>query len=180
MKNLGPIDYLSPIPPEGYRCMDCDAFGVKLWRMSNSSCIEFRCLVCANIKEEEDAIPSPDKRGVIRTVDGQKRQTESIGNLVPAIPVPDGSSCWSSGYASNEACLWWWSLPFITLKRVTIHTKPGTKIFITSDNAIYEILALYESEPYPESAPGSKTMNPGHYSVDSNGDVTPLGKEEGS
>lgn len=180
MKSLGPIDYLSPVPPDGYRCMDCDTHGVKMWRMSNSSCIEFRCFTCACLQEKVKATPSVDRKGVMKLSHGIHVQSDQIGNLVPAIPSEDGSTCWGYSNASAEACQWWWSLPFYPLKRITIYTKPGNRIFLTADNALYEIFALYESEPYPPCAPGSKQINPGHYSVNSNGDVTPLGEEKGS
>ena len=112
MKNIGPVDYLQDVPPDLYCCQFCGAWNVKLWRMGASSCIEFHCLACANKKEKKKAVPSEDKRGVVYFQYGENRQSDQIGNLLPAVPTPEGDTCWGYTSIPPEGCEWWYRLPY--------------------------------------------------------------------
>lgn len=111
MKNVGIVDY-KQAPPDGYHCQFCGVRGVKLWRMSASSCIEFHCLLCANKKEKEITSPSKDGRRLVKFEYGAIRETDQIGSLVPAVPVPEGDTCWGYTSVPQEACEWWYGLPY--------------------------------------------------------------------
>lgn len=161
--------------------MDCDVHGVKLWRMSNSFSIEFRCFTCACIQEKVDAIPSEDKKGVMKApfhANGNtalpRVQSDQIGSLVPAVPSPDGTSCFSYGNVPAEGCQWWWGLPFYPMKRISIYTKPGNRTFLTADNVIYEIHALNTDDPLPAAEHGTTLLTPGRFNIDKDGNVTPV------
>ena len=93
MKN---VSYLSGTTPPEYRCAWCSAFGVKLWRMSNSSHVELLCYDCGKIEQG---------------CGGSMPKSDQIGSLVPAIPDEEGISYWWYNSAPVLGCWWWWQLP---------------------------------------------------------------------
>lgn len=101
---LGPVDFSGDIPPpSGYRCLICNAHGVRLWRDWNCIAvyITLRCYDCVIDKAE-------DKKDVL----GKKYTPEStqIDGLCAAIPTAEGDTFWGYSSAPAEGCVWWRSL----------------------------------------------------------------------
>lgn len=179
MKNIGTVNYRSQTPPRGYHCQDCDAFGVKLWRMSNSSCIEFRCFTCAKADQKAEVTPAPNGGGVIAMEHGREIQAYNIGNMVPAIPCEEGNTCWSYGQIPVEAVLWWDSLPFFPKKLVTLYLFPGQNVLLNCDNALIDIIALHGEGHIPQATGAGEIIpKPGEYNIDADGNVTGCPRKE--
>ncbi len=84
--------------PMAYRCLSCDAEGVRLWRDYSTflSHITLKCRVCA---EQEQEMSKPD--------DG-----DQIGWRVPAVP-DDTGTFWGYTTVPEGASAWWRALPEI-------------------------------------------------------------------
>ena len=87
-------------------CETCGASGCKLWRYSNTYCVELRCATCA-AKEEGEGRISLDPDGFHNDYFGR---TDHIGNYVPAVPHPTGG-WYTMPVASAEAGRAWQQLP---------------------------------------------------------------------
>jgi hypothetical protein len=85
--------------PADYKCGDCGAKGVKLWRESHTFAdnITLRCAACAEKNQK-------------RTIN--LAEHDQCGWLVPAVPTLDPAAPWW-GYTSvpAEGCAWWGALP---------------------------------------------------------------------
>jgi len=92
---------VSGAPGPDYRCGKCSVYGVRLWRQAQTFLdhIELLCAVCAT----ED-----QKTQIVSYADFHKEHDVTIGDLVPARPVPEGHTFW--GHTSGEV-LWWYALP---------------------------------------------------------------------
>lgn len=97
------VKYIGEPPPEDhskicgeYKCMNCNASSVKLWRTSGvfREKINILCRQCAENHEEKP-----------------KGDDDRIGWLIPAVPTPDGSSFWQYASVPAAAVDWWKSLP---------------------------------------------------------------------
>lgn len=88
-----------------YKCSQCDAKNIKLWRVSHSSCID---LVCYNCSKEKRAI---DGEGYI--IDEYAQKTDQIkGGLVPAVPIFDSDveAYWGYSSVPPKGVSWWRAL----------------------------------------------------------------------
>lgn len=94
--------YISQPPPSnmseiwgGYKCSDCGAEGVRLWREYQTFLDrqKLRCRTCSEKHEEKEL------RG------------DQIGWLIPAVPSPDGKTFWGYMSIPMSASKWWRSLP---------------------------------------------------------------------
>lgn len=113
-------------PCQTYRCGDCGALGVKLWREYNTVLEHqtLRCFVCA-VKQQKKTVRVVDGNGrtdcYAKTL-GADRLGDQIGWLIPAVPTvtpDDGASIGKDGtywgYTSvpTDALSWWYTLPII-------------------------------------------------------------------
>lgn len=108
---LGPVDYASAEPPGRYRCADCGAHGVKLWRESEqfATLVRLRCCDCTG-RFQDESVADIDESGRVRTM-GYTARTDQIGSSLPAVPSPDGRTFWGYTSVPDEAVRWWKSLP---------------------------------------------------------------------
>lgn len=85
--------------PEGYRCGDCDADGVRLYRRYQTMLggKELRCRACA-LKEQRRDNPEHESE-------------HTIGWLVAAVPTEDGSTYWGYTSVPDAGVDWWNRLP---------------------------------------------------------------------
>lgn len=86
-----------------YRCGECGASGLKLWRRYQTF-LEHQALLCADC-----AVCDQKKPGAIGE-DGRYEGAESIGWLVPAVPAPEGSY-WGYTAVPEPGVDWWRALP---------------------------------------------------------------------
>jgi len=100
-----------------YRCSNCGASGVKLWRQYQTfaDCIELLCANCACTDQKKD-VSKLDGEGRYEDEDlGGGQRCDSIGWLVPACPVieKDGRFETYWGYTSvpQKDVDWWRALP---------------------------------------------------------------------
>ncbi len=108
--NLGPVDYLSLACPDGYRCTECDAHGVKLWREYNTflSHQTYYCAECAKKRDPSNAAPV-DENGLQDSKHDTK--TDQVGGAVPAVPTVEGDTYWGYGAIPSAGAAWWRALP---------------------------------------------------------------------
>jgi len=85
--------------PENYRCSECGAFGVKLWReyQTFADHIHLKCKDCS-VKEQKIT----DQESLVNT--------DQIGWRVPACPTDDGTY-WGYTSVPQDVVDWWKSLP---------------------------------------------------------------------
>jgi len=97
---MGPVDYSSATPPPEYKCSVCGASGVKLWREYNMffNHQTYRCVDCA-CHNQKKAVAE------VNIASGW------VGNLVAAVPTPDGESYWGLSSIPKDGVDWWQRLP---------------------------------------------------------------------
>lgn len=98
--------YKSDGVPEGYRCADCGAGGVRLWREYQVCHTELRCASCAENHERLTHDPGWSSG----YSDGSSDQ---IGWLVPAVPCEEGGGFWGYSSVPQDGVLWWYRLPCV-------------------------------------------------------------------
>jgi hypothetical protein len=98
--------------PESYRCSECGAYGIKLWREYSTFVPELKCASCA-AKDQEIDISQMDCEGIFPRTDalGCTRLTDQIGWYVPAVPDKEGEGYWGYTSVPQEALEWWNKLP---------------------------------------------------------------------
>ena len=119
------IDYSSLKTPRNYKCTDCGATGVKLWRGWQD--ITFDPLLCADCagKHENIDISEMNEQGTIPHPDGPShRRTDQLGWFVPAVPTAHVSGYWGYTSAPDEACAWWHRLP-LRIEKLNKRRKHG-------------------------------------------------------
>ena len=90
-----PFSYSDNTTPDGYKCDDCGATGVRLYRLYQTFLDHqrLRCHKCACKNQSQN----PDTES-----------EHSIGWLVAAVPTEDGDTYW--GYTSvPQAGVEWWN-----------------------------------------------------------------------
>ncbi len=101
-----------------YVCSNCGASNCKLWRQYQTFLehIELLCAPCA-AKDQDKSIEGIDAEGMRPADGGAYDTTDTIGWLVPAIPVEGEDTFWGYTSVPQEGCDWWGALP----------TLPGNK-----------------------------------------------------
>lgn len=93
------------IVPAKYDCSKCKATNCKLWREYQVSAnrTDLFCASCG--------LTDQKKEGSI-DADGYRsgERTDTIGWLVPAVPVDDGSSYWGYSNVPIDGVQWWRAL----------------------------------------------------------------------
>jgi hypothetical protein len=84
-----------------YKCDDCGATGVKLWREYQTFLDHqtLRCIDCAQKDQKEEVEPLVRGRG------------DQIGWLVPAVPTVEMDTFWGYTSVPDNQVDWWWDLP---------------------------------------------------------------------
>ena len=105
-RKLSRVSYANGVVPKDYKCDDCGAHGVKLWReyQTFADHTVLQCADCAEISQQklhEPGWESPFKRG-----DG-----DQIGWRVPAVPVQGEDTYWGYTSVPQEGVNWWLKLP---------------------------------------------------------------------
>lgn len=95
-----PFKYEDGIVPAGYKCGECNVFGVKLWRdyqtfLDHQS---LRCMKCACEEQEKDY-----------PIDLER--SDQIGWRIPAVPTEEGDTYWGYTSVPQPGCDWWDNLP---------------------------------------------------------------------
>ena len=103
-----PMMYAEGAIPENYRCSKCGAFGVKLWRQSQTflNHIKLHCALCALEAEGEAGPVDNDGRR-----DSEYGMTDQIGWLVPAVPDEECETYWGYTSIPKAGVKWWRKLP---------------------------------------------------------------------
>lgn len=104
-------DYNSP---EHYRCGECKATGVKLWREYNTflDSQHLYCRACA-VKDQG--------KGPKQLEEYDQMGCDQIGWLVPAIPTREGDTFWGYSSVPQGLCHWWYSLPTAADETLPVH-----------------------------------------------------------
>lgn len=106
--NIGTIDYASPNTPPEYKCSQCGATGIKMWRQYQTFADNID-LLCA-----DDAMKAEKKKGTVgddgKWDDGYGR-TDQIGGCVPAVPTEEGYTS-----VPFKGVQWWKKLPLRKVK----------------------------------------------------------------
>lgn len=105
------VNYSSTITPADYKCGNCGATGIKLWREYQTIAPKLLCATCA-AKDQRKSVNSIDAKGMRRSKYGK---TDQIGWYVPAVPTEDGIGYWGYTSVPQAGCDWWDTLP--TLKQ---------------------------------------------------------------
>lgn len=92
--------YLSSIP-KSYKCHNCGATGVKLWRLYQTF-LNHQKLFCLDCAEKDQKRKAEYRDGDVRC---------DIGWLVLAVPTQDGKTFWGYTSIPQEGVEWWKSLP---------------------------------------------------------------------
>lgn len=105
-RKISSVNYIKGIVPEDYKCDDCGAHGVKLWREYETLADHtvLQCADCAEISQRKlhgSDWESPFKRG----------EGDQIGWRVPAIPVEGEDTYWGYTSVPQAGCEWWKNLP---------------------------------------------------------------------
>ena len=84
--------------PMAYRCLGCDAEGVRLWRDYSTflSHITLKCRACTEAEQGPQDATLP--------------KSDAIGWRVPAVP-DDTGTFWGYTSVPDGACAWWRALP---------------------------------------------------------------------
>lgn len=107
--------YLDGKIPGTYKCTECGASGLKLWREYNSFTVTLLCAKCAGRNQGKN-IDNIDPAGFIG--DDHDR-TDQIGWFIPAVPDEDSESYWGYTSVPDPACDWWRNLPTLLKARIT-------------------------------------------------------------
>ena len=112
IRKVGLVDYKSGKTPEDYKCEECGATGVKLWReyQTIATFVTLRCAKCAGKHSNVD-VSRMDEQGSIPSDVLPGDKTDNIGWLVPAIPVEGQDTYWGYTSVPQEGCDWWYGLP---------------------------------------------------------------------
>lgn len=116
------VDYASGKAPHDYRCRDCGAHGVKLWRIASTFCIELRCADCARAYSDTDH-GKVDAEGYCLSYRKDRRggysaeRSDQIGPCVPAVPDEEGQGYWGYTSVPEAGVRWWRALPTRPAKR---------------------------------------------------------------
>lgn len=101
METIGAVVYSESATPEGYKCDDCGATGVRLYR-EYQAFLEHQALRCRACSLKKSGQESPDG------------ETEhSIGWLVAAVPTEEGDTFWGYTSVPQAGVEWWDRLPKI-------------------------------------------------------------------
>jgi len=106
LRKIADVNYSKGIVPIDYKCDNCLAHGIKLWRKSHTYADTTK-LLCANCTEEDqkkshkDGWQSSFKRG----------EGDQIGWFVPAVPIQGDDTYWGYCSVPDNGVEWWLSLP---------------------------------------------------------------------
>jgi hypothetical protein len=108
------VDYSKGPPPE-YRCDDCGASNVKLWREYQTflSQQRLRCCDCA-AKDQGRDVSDIDSNGRRTTPEyewGKDQRSDQIGWLIPAVPSESGDTFWGYTSVPGPGVEWWRRIP---------------------------------------------------------------------
>ena len=112
---LHPVDYSKQETPPNYKCGECGATGVKLWR-EYQTFLEHQTLRCAKCaaKDQKKDISDIDDDGR-HTLDsktfGPGQKSDQIGWYVPAVPTQKNDSYWGYTSVPDAGVKWWRRLP---------------------------------------------------------------------
>lgn len=94
-----PLDYNKTETPNDYRCKDCGAHGVRLYREYQTMLDRqtLRCTACALVDQNQ---AQPDQASA-----------HSIGWLVAAVPTEENDTFWGYTSVPTPGVEWWNRLP---------------------------------------------------------------------
>lgn len=105
-RKVGTVDYKKGIVPDDYKCDNCGAHRVKLWReyQTIASVTKLLCADCS----EKDQKKNHDVswRSLFSRGEG-----DQIGWLIPAVPIEGKDTYWGYTCVPNEGVNWWKDLP---------------------------------------------------------------------
>lgn len=106
LRQVGTVNYKKATIPEDYKCDDCGAHKVRLWReyQSEASRTKLLCASCAEKNQKEcnkKDWESPFSKG----------QGDQIGWYVPAVPTEGRNTYWGYTTVPEAGVIWWRNLP---------------------------------------------------------------------
>lgn len=106
LRKVGTVNYEKKTVPNDYKCDDCDAHGVRLWReyQTIASVTPLLCAHCAEENQKKNHKPgwkSPFSQG----------NGDQIGWLIPAVPVQGNDTYWGYTSVPQPGVIWWKNLP---------------------------------------------------------------------
>ena len=102
LKQVGTVNYDKEAVPVDYRCDNCDAHKVRLWRQFQVEVSRTK-LLCAICSEEDQKVfhkegwQSQFSRGV----------GDTIGCYVPAVPIQGRNTYWGYPALPTDGIAWW-------------------------------------------------------------------------
>lgn len=102
LKKVNHINYNQGVTPMNYRCGECGAWQVRLWRLPGSD--RLFCAHCAEMNQRtfhEEGWKSNFLQG----------RGNNIGDFIPAIPIPDKYGFWDFADIPPGGIKWWKELP---------------------------------------------------------------------
>ncbi len=112
-------DYASGAP-DAYRCSQCPAHGVKLWRQYQT-CADYIKLLCCDCAVHDQVVRSSIEPGTVVGDDGKidfcGMRSDQIGWLVPAVPCEDDDTYWGYTSVPQAGVEWWKRLPTRSAKQ---------------------------------------------------------------
>jgi len=131
-----PVDYSKAEIPPTYKCGQCGAKRVKLWREYQTFLNHqtLRCAHCPAINQKKD-ISKIDANGMRPSRGGK---TDQIGWYIPAVPTEENDSYWGYTSVPQNGCEWWRKLPTLP-ERVVIYTTQCVKNLHTGKSFTFEV-----------------------------------------
>jgi hypothetical protein len=102
------INYSENIVSKDYKCNNCGASGVKLWREYQTFSPRLLCAACA-AKSQKKNIKDMNKEGMYPSDD--LGLTDQIGWYIPAVPDEQGSGFWGYTSVPEDGVVWWKNMP---------------------------------------------------------------------
>lgn len=105
-RKLAEVNYANGTIPADYKCDDCGAAGVKLWReyQTMAYLTKLLCADCAG-EDQKKNVSSIDEQGFRTDQHGFK--TDQIGWYIPAVPVEGDDTYWGYTSVPQEGVDWW-------------------------------------------------------------------------
>ena len=105
-----PFRYADRLTPNSYRCRECGAEGVKLWR-EYQTFLDHQSLLCGECTVTEQGRDRYRLRADGRYEGDHGLPSPAIGWRVPAIPTESNDTFWGYTSVPADGCEWWYALP---------------------------------------------------------------------
>lgn len=106
IRKVGTVDYAKMFVPDDYKCDDCGAHGVKLWREYQTIASQTKLLCAHCAKKDQSKNHEAGWKSRFSVGEG-----DQIGWFIPAIPTEGQDTYWGYTSVPGNAVDWWKKLP---------------------------------------------------------------------